>query len=113
VQAWLRARALRRALDFIHAPDGVPLRRVDLCAAAAASERTLEYALNEHLGVGPSAYLEARRPGGVRPALLRGSTGNARITDLAAGCGVGRLGQLAADYRRRFGELPQERLAGR
>ena len=110
---WLRARALRRALDHIHAHPPERLSVTDLCDAAAACERTLDYAFKEHLDVGPAAYVKAHRLTGARRALERAAPGGSRVTEVAARWGFTHLGQFATDYRRRFGELPSATLKRR
>ncbi len=79
----------------------------DLCRHTGASLRTLEYAFQECVGVSPSRYLKTVRLERVRRALLDSGPG-VRVGDIANRWGFWHLGQLAADYRRRFGELPSE-----
>jgi AraC family ethanolamine operon transcriptional activator len=102
----LRARALRRALDFIAAHPEEPLGVVDLCRQADTSERTLRRAFAEHLGVSPKRYLLARRLNGVHRELRRDTAVRVRVNDVAHCWGFWHMGQFAADYRRFFGELP-------
>ncbi len=78
--------------------------------ASGASWRTLDYAFRERLEVTPQNFLKAIRLDALRKALLD-SDERARIVDLATEHGFRHMGQLAADYRRQFGELPSTTLA--
>jgi AraC family ethanolamine operon transcriptional activator len=105
----LRSRALRLALEYIEAYADQPPTIGDLCAASAASARTLEYAFRDWFGVTPKQYLQATRLHRVRRDLRRFG-GHASVSEIAARWGFWHMGQFAADYRRQFGELPSETL---
>jgi glycine/D-amino acid oxidase-like deaminating enzyme len=60
----------------------------------------------DEYGVAPKAYLLARRLAGTRRDLRRGVGGS--VGDVARDWGFWHMGQLAADYRRHFGELPSD-----
>jgi len=107
----LRGRALRRALAYVREHPCEPLRVNDLCRATGASERTLRRAFVEKLGVPPKAYLLARRLNGVRRELRHSTRGDSRVNEAAHNWGFWHMGQLAADYRRWFGEYPSKTLA--
>lgn len=104
--------AVRRTLDLIEGDEKTPLAIADLCAAAGASRRTLEYAYRERFGLSPKAYMMARRLDGVRREFKRRSGGDS-ITRTAMDWGFSHMSQFAALYRRRFGELPSETLRSR
>ncbi len=101
-----RLRALSRALDYArsHAED-VP-RISELCEAAEMKERTLRNAFIEHVGLPPKTYIQALRLEEVRNALLDPESLRHPIADVANRWGFWHMGQFAADYRSRFGELP-------
>jgi transcriptional regulator GlxA family with amidase domain len=61
-------------------------------------------------GVGPKEYLKVFRLISVRRQLRAASARTTRVTDVANGLGFWHMGQFAADYRQRFGELPSETL---
>ena len=82
----------------------------DLCRRLAVTERTLERAFREVVGTTPKSYVQAQRLTGVRRALREADPSTTRVTDVANEWGFWHLGQLAADYRRHFGELPSETL---
>ncbi len=107
----LRGRALRRALAYVREHPREPLRVNDLCRATGASERTLRRAFVENVGVPPKAYLLARRLNGFRRELRHPRRGDSRVNEAASSWGFWHMGQLAADYRRWFGEYPSETLA--
>ena len=102
-----RVQAARTARDYIdaHATDAPAIQ--DVCRAAGASWRALNYAFREIFGVTPKQYLQATRLDGVRRELhRRGPSG--KISDIANHWGFWHMGQFAADYKRHFGELPSE-----
>lgn len=106
VATHLKHRALRRALEYIgeHSQEPVGVREV--CRATGASERTLRRAFTEELGVTPKAYLQGRRLNGLRRELRHSDSSATRVNEVANQWGFWHMGQLAADYRRWFGELP-------
>ena len=107
-----RALALRRAVPYIEEHRHQPLTVRDVCAAARVSWRTLDYAFRERFGVTPKEYLTALRLDGVRRELVP-TTPPVKVVDVANRWGFWHMGQLAADYRRQFGELPSETLRRR
>jgi AraC-like DNA-binding protein len=102
-----RARALRRALEYIEASDGEALTVQQLCHACSSSISTVERAFRDHFGVTPKRYLLLNRLSGVRRALCD-STETRSITDVANQWGFWHMGKFASDYRRQFGELPSQ-----
>ena len=60
----------------------------------------------------PRAYLAAMRLDGVRRELVP-TDPPAKVADVANRWGFWHMGQLAADYRKQFGELPSETLRRR
>jgi AraC-like DNA-binding protein len=105
-----RLAALRRAEAFIeqHASCGIGVR--DICQAAGVSERTLQYAFRERFGIGPKEFLNSVRLVAARRALRVADPGTTKVADVANRWGFWHMGQFAADYRRRFEELPSETL---
>ena len=126
VRAWIRAMlgstvggsdgrarelAVRRVLDRMEGADWSQLNPAELYAHAGVSERTLQYAFLERVGLTPGAFLKARRLAAVRSALRRARDEDALVTDVASRFGFWHTGQFARDYRRAFGELPSETLS--
>jgi AraC family transcriptional regulator, ethanolamine operon transcriptional activator len=82
----------------------------DLCRAAATSERALEYAFKNIMGLTPMAYLTRLRLHRVRRALLAATHGSATVSSLALDWGFWHFGDFSRAYRECFGELPSETL---
>jgi len=108
----LRDRAFERARAYAldRAVDGATV--TGMREASGASWRTLDYAFRERLGVTPQGFLKAIRLDALRKALLAADS-SARIVDVATEHGFWHMGQLAADYRAQFGELPSSTLTRR
>lgn len=89
---------------------GDHLHVTDLCKVAAASERTLENAFKEVLGITPVAYLIRLRLHRVRQALLAGSQGSTTVSAEALNWGFWHFGEFSRAYKECFGELPSDTL---
>lgn len=81
---------------------------VDVCAAVGVSERTLQYAFRDGLGLSPVAYLRVLRLNQVRAMLRDPDRPPGTVTEAAMRWGFFHLGRFAGDYRRLFGETPAE-----
>jgi AraC-like DNA-binding protein len=82
----------------------------DLCRAAAVSERALEYAFKEVLGLTPVAYLARLRLHRARQALLAGSHRSTTVSAVALDWGFWHFGEFSRAYKSCFGELPSDTL---
>ena len=82
----------------------------DLCKAAAVSQRTLEYAFKEILGMSPIAYLQRFRLHRVRQALRTGTRGTTTVSAEALKWGFWHFGDFSKAYKECFGESPSETL---
>jgi AraC-like DNA-binding protein len=82
----------------------------DLCRVAAVSERTLEYAFKEILGLTPVAYLTRLRLHRVRQALRAASSETTTVSSVALDWGFWHFGEFSRAYKECFGELPSETL---
>jgi AraC-like DNA-binding protein len=82
-----------------HADD--PLYVSDLCRAAAVSERTLEYAFKEVMGLTPMTYLIRLRLHRVRQALVAATHGSTTVSAEALNWGFWHFGELPSDTLRR------------
>jgi AraC family transcriptional regulator, ethanolamine operon transcriptional activator len=78
----------------------------DLCKAAAVSERTLEYAFKEVLGLTPMTYLIRLRLHRVRQALLAATSGSTTVSAEALKWGFWHFGEFSRAYKDCFGETP-------
>lgn len=108
-----RAKALRKALEFVRDRQGEPVKLNEMCRSVQVSERTLQRAFLERFGVTPKTYLQALRLNGVRRDLLCSEPLDSLVRDAAMSWGFWHMGQFAADYKRLFGELPSQTLADR
>jgi AraC-like DNA-binding protein len=91
-----------------HADDRVYV--TDLCRAAAVSERALEYAFREVMGLTPVAYLIRLRLHRVRQALLAATHGSTTVSAVALDWGFWHFGEFSRAYKECFGELPSDTL---
>jgi AraC-like DNA-binding protein len=81
-------------------------RLAEIRASLDIPERTLRKLCQQHLGMGPMAYLRLRRMKLVRRALSVANPADSTVMELARRHGFTELGRFAAMYRRLFGELP-------
>jgi len=84
---------------------------VDICASLGVSERTLQYAIREHIGVSPSAYLRQCRLNRVRETLASSDPQSITVTQAAMRLGFLHMSRFAGDYQQMFGETPSVTLA--
>jgi AraC-like DNA-binding protein len=82
----------------------------DLCRAAAVSERTLEYAFKEVMGLTPMTYLIRLRLHRVRQALLAADAESTTVSAEALKWGFWHFGEFSRAYKGCFGEAPSETL---
>ena len=108
-----RSQALAAAEAYVERFAKEDISVGDICGAAGVSQRTLEYAFVERFGIAPKEFLMAFRLHGVRRQLRRADSRRTKIAEIANEWGFWHMGQFAADYRRRFGELPSETLRRR
>ena len=106
-----RRRVVRAVEGYLEAHECEVPSLADLCAMTGASERTLEYAFREQIGVSPHRYLRLRRLNRAREELCAGEPASIRVTDVAMRWGFWHLGRFAADYQQLFGERPSETVA--
>jgi transcriptional regulator GlxA family with amidase domain len=82
----------------------------DLCRAAAVSERALEYAFKEVMGLTPVAYLIRLRLHRARQALLAATHGSTTVSTVALDWGFWHFGEFSRAYKDCFAELPSDTL---
>jgi AraC family ethanolamine operon transcriptional activator len=101
-----RMKVVRRAVDFmrerLHEDIGIP----EICVAACASRRTLQYCFEEFLQTTPQAYLRALRLNEARRTLK--SRADQPITELASKLGFASASHFTRHYRLMFEELPSD-----
>ncbi len=103
-----RIKVVRRAVDFMRANLQEDIGIPDICSAACASRRSLQYCFEEFMHTTPQAYLRALRLNEARRA-LKANTGMP-ITDLAAALGFTSASHFTRHYKLMFEELPSETL---
>ncbi|MHC5654087.1 helix-turn-helix domain-containing protein [Stappia sp. ICDLI1TA098] len=114
--AGTRARALRvgrMAREYVEDrldADVLPTV-VDICRSIGVSERALQYAFREYVGMAPVAYLRNCRINRVRETLRVADRRNTTVTEVAMRFGFLHLGRFSSDYKRLFGETPSATLA--
>jgi AraC-like DNA-binding protein len=89
---------------------GERLYVTDMCKAAGVSERTLQYAFREILGMAPIAYLRRLRLHRVHEALRTATYGSTTVSTEALNWGFWHFGEFSRAYKVCFGELPSETL---
>lgn len=105
-----RSLIVKAAEEFALSQDCETIYVSDLCRAAGVSERTLEYAFKEIIGLAPMAYLIRVRLHRVRRALLAATHGSTTISAEALNCGFWHFGDFSRAYKACFGERPSETL---
>jgi AraC-like DNA-binding protein len=105
--AHARRHLVEAALDLLQTAGDEPVSVAAACRRIGVSERTLQRAFRECLGVGLRAYERERRLRGVHGAIL--AHGDRRnVTDIAMSFGFWHLGRFAGAYRALFGCSPAE-----
>lgn len=105
-----QSRIVKIAEDYALAHVGERLYVSDLCRVTAVSERALEYAFKQTLGLAPVAYLARLRLHRVRNALQTPARGNQTVSAVAMDWGFWHFGEFSLAYKACFGELPSETL---
>jgi AraC-like DNA-binding protein len=108
---WVHRRPVaRRAEEFMHAHLQEPITLHQICTAARASERTVEYAFNELYGMGAKKFLRLLRLNRARRVLRSPEAKFVAIHEIAQSCGFWHMGHFSTNYRRLFGESPTQTL---
>jgi AraC family ethanolamine operon transcriptional activator len=103
-----RQRVVRRAIEYMRANLQADVGIAEICAAACASRRTLQYCFEEFMRTTPQAYLRALRLNEARRVLK--SHANPAITALAGEFGFSSPSHFTRHYRLMFDEVPSETL---
>jgi AraC-like DNA-binding protein len=96
--------------DYVLTHPGDRLFVSDLCRAASVSERTLENAFRNVMGLTPMNYLVRLRLHRVREALLAASNASTTVSTEALKWGFWHFGEFSRAYKDCFGELPSDTL---
>ena len=105
-----QSRIVKIAEDYALSRARDPLYVSDLCRVAGVSERTLQYAFKEVMGLTPVTYLIRVRLHRVRQALLEAPRGSTTISAEALKWGFWHFGEFSRAYKDCFGELPSDTL---
>jgi AraC family transcriptional regulator, ethanolamine operon transcriptional activator len=105
-----QSRIVKTAEDHALACVGDRLHVTDLCRATGVSERSLEYAFKEIMGMSPTSYLTRVRLHRARKALQAGTRASTTVSAEALNQGFWHFGEFSRAYRGCFGELPSETL---
>lgn len=105
-RAGSRQRVVKRAVDYLHSHLFEEVRVEDICAAAFASRRTLQYCFEELLQTTPQAYLRALRLNEARRQLRRPQSSS--ITEIASAMGFSSASHFTQLYKQMFGVRPSD-----
>jgi AraC-like DNA-binding protein len=105
-----RTRIVRVAEEYALSRIDDSLHVSDLCRAAGVSERTLEIAFSEVMGLTPVNYLMRLRLHRVRRALLAATHASTTVSAEALKWGFLHFGEFSRAYKACFGELPSDTL---
>lgn len=97
---------LLQAREFFEEHEGGPIRLADVCQALGVSQRTLQVAFAEGLGLSPMRYLKLRRLQAVRERLKRTSVDELTVSLAAREAGFVDLSRFSRDFKHLFGQLP-------
>ena len=82
----------------------------ELCQTAHVSERTLQYAFRDIMGMSPLTYLHRLRLHRARDEMQKAENKSTTVTDVAMNWGFWHFGEFSRAYKNCFGELPSETL---
>ena len=82
----------------------------ELCETAHVSERTLQYAFRDIMGMSPLTYLHRLRLHRARDQLQKAFNDSTTVTDVAMDWGFWHFGEFSRAYKNCFGEVPSETL---
>ena len=82
----------------------------ELCAAANVSERTLQYAFHDIMGMSPLTYLHRLRLHRARDELRKAESTSTTVTEVAMNWGFWHFGEFSRAYKNCFGEPPSKTL---
>jgi AraC-like DNA-binding protein len=102
-------RHVKWAIEFMQAHLGEPITLADIAAAARVSVRTLQEGFRRFRTTTPMAYLQELRLAAVHRELTEAPP-TVTVADVALRLGFTHLGRFAAEYKRRFGQLPSQTL---
>ncbi|MBY5586840.1 AraC family transcriptional regulator [Rhizobium leguminosarum] len=102
-------RHVKWAIDFMQEHITEPISLNDIALAAKVSVRTLQQGFRQFRQTTPMSYLQDLRMAAAHRDLLESDARQA-IADVALKWGFMHPGRFAAEYRKRFGQLPSQTL---
>lgn len=99
-------RVVRAARECIMRDSDATL--TDLCTHIGVSRRNLHYSFKAVMGISPGHFLRSVRLNAARRDIKRADPTIPTLADIASRWGFWHPSHFAADYKRRFGELPSE-----
>ena len=104
-------RVVKLVLDYVHSEPSEEVTAVGLCTLANCSQSWLEHSFKKRFGVTPKKYVKYLRLSRLREDLLNSAQAEGQtVIELASIYDFWHMGQLAADYRKVYGELPSDTL---
>lgn len=100
-------RHVKWAIDYMQEHIAEPITLDEIAAAAKVSIRTLQQGFRQFRNTTPMSYLHEIRMLAAHRDLLE-TDGRQAIAEIALRWGFSHLGRFAADYRKRFGQLPSQ-----
>ena len=82
----------------------------EICSQTGASERTLQYAFKNVVGISPIKFTKLHRLQRARKLLEGASPNQESVKNVALEMGFNDFGHFSADYKKYFGELPSATL---
>lgn len=98
---------VRRAMQYIHHNFAEPLTMGKIADVLQISPRSLQLGFKAELGLTPMQYLRETRLREAH-AMLKSGLGADMIGDICDQVGFGHFGRFSVEYKRRYGESPQE-----
>lgn len=106
--AKVRSRGLRNCLDYLEDADLAQVNISTLRTVANVSDRTLQYAFQDKFDVTMQEFLRSLRLSQARSLLADRSKCHLNIGDVARSLGLWHHGRFTQEYKRMFGETPQQ-----
>ena len=104
------SRIVRTCEEYTLNLDGRRPYLSELCSAANVSERTLQYAFHDIMGMSPLTYLHRLRLHRARDELRNANSVSTTVTDVALNWGFWHFGEFSRAYKNCFGEVPSRTL---
>ncbi|MBB2842003.1 UNVERIFIED_ORG: AraC-like DNA-binding protein [Rhizobium etli] len=100
-------RHVKWAMEFMEEHIAQPISLDDIAAASKVSPRALQQGFRQFRNTSPTSHLRDLRMGAARQDLLRNDD-KISVAEIALKWGFTHLGRFAAEYKKRYGELPSE-----